>query len=158
MISAGIPSGSGEILATGIFLPGRNLAGIPARFSPGREIPGGQNLARTLPRISPRFSPRSKNPGGQNLGAILPRFSPRFSLGGNYPGGQNLAGILPRISPRFSLRSKFTVAKISVRVVYQFVFLAIQLFLNFKHCTIFTRILDLNRCHHLSLAFSKHIY
>ena len=105
----------GEILAAGIFLPGMNLTGIPARFSPGSEIPGGQNLAGILPRILPIFSPRSKIPSGQNLGMILSRFSPWFSPGSNNPGGQNLAGILPRTSPRFSPRSKFMVAKISVR-------------------------------------------
>ena len=107
----------GEILAAGIFLPSGNLAGIPARiparFSPGNEITGGQNLAGILPRISPRFSPGSKNRGGQNLGAILPRISPRFSPVSNNPGGQNLAGMLPRISPRFSPKSKFMVAKLS---------------------------------------------
>ena len=110
-----IPPGTGETMAAGIFLPGGNLAEIPARFSPGSEIPRGQNLAGILPRNSPRFSPRSKIPGGQNLGTILPRFSPWFSPGSNNRGGQNLTGILPRISPRFSSRSKFTVAKISVR-------------------------------------------
>ena len=68
-----------------------NLAGIPARFSPGSKNPGGQNLAGILPRIPPRFSPRRKIPGGQNLGAILPRILPRFSPGSNNPGGQNLA-------------------------------------------------------------------
>ena len=95
-----------EILADGIFLPGGNLAEIPARFSPGSEIPGGQNLAGILPRNSPKFSPRSNNPGSQNLGAILLWISPRLSPGSKNPGGQNLARILPRISPRISPRSK----------------------------------------------------
>jgi len=66
----------GEILAAGIFSLGGNPGGIPARFSPGSEIPGGQNLAAILPGISPGFSPGSKNLGGQNLAGILPRISP----------------------------------------------------------------------------------
>ena len=36
---------------------GGNPAGIPARFTLGSEIPGGQNLAGILPWILPRFSP-----------------------------------------------------------------------------------------------------
>ena len=56
-----------KILAARIFLPGEISAGIPARFSPGNEIPGGQTLAGILPRISPRFSPRSKSSAAKIL-------------------------------------------------------------------------------------------
>jgi len=48
-IRTGMLAGSrwdtGEILADGIFI---SSGQIPARFSPGREIPSGQNLARIM--------------------------------------------------------------------------------------------------------------
>ena len=107
----------GEILAAGIFLPSRNLAMIPARFSLGSEIRGGKNLARIVLRISPSFSLGSKKSHrdpSTNLAKILAekqksqwpksQHDPTVKLTKilaekQIHGGKKLGAILPGISP-----------------------------------------------------------
>ena len=84
-ILAGSPRNSGEILPTGVFIPGPGR--IPVRFSPESEIPGSQNLAGIQPWIPSRSSPRSKNPRSQSLARILSRISPK----NKFPAAQILA-------------------------------------------------------------------
>ena len=82
-IRTGILAGSrwdpGEILAAGIFLPSRNLAGIPARFSPGSEIflwsksrwDPAANLAKILAEKQKSRRPKSRLDPAANLAKIL---------------------------------------------------------------------------------------
>ena len=62
-IPPGILPGIARFWSPGFSFP----AGIPAGFSAGNEIPGGQNLAE----IPARFPAGSEIPGGQNLAGNL---------------------------------------------------------------------------------------
>lgn len=91
-----------DSLLHSVAFPVGNPGGIPARLTAGSK-----NLGGILPGTLPRFSPGGNIPCGENfwrgdLWGILPRFYP----GRKMSGSQNLGAVLPGISPRFAAGSK----------------------------------------------------
>ena len=97
--------------------PAANLAGIPAGFSAGNKIPGGQNLARNLGGKLNSRRPESRREScresRQEAKFPAAKILPRISAGSEIPGGHNLAGNLAK-SQR---EEKFPVAKLLMRFV-----------------------------------------